>query len=182
MVSKPDIKTRRMPPQPTDFRDAMHWFVDDFGKYISSVRSLFATDISLEQEAYLESGLVNLRNRGIEPLVVSGEDILRQADMIWQNAIGSSPFGQPYVSSFELDYLGAPVVVIKDLTAPEQPHHLWYLYHYLLYPRIQQDKAFIITSPLGFDEFFAYGAECEDFEYAGYKISWNKVRSLGVRK
>ncbi|MCB9467123.1 MAG: UvrD-helicase domain-containing protein [Candidatus Obscuribacterales bacterium] len=178
MVSKPDIKTRRMPPQPTDFRDAMHWFVDDFGKYISSVRSLFATDISLEQEAYLESGLVNLRNRGIEPLVVSGEDILRQADMIWQNAIGSSPFGQPYVSSFELDYLGAPVVVIKDLTAPEQPHHLWYLYHYLLYPRIQQDKAFIITSPLGFDEFFAYGAECEDFEYAGYKISWNKVRWL----
>ncbi len=164
-----------MPPQPTDFRDAMHWFVDEYGQYISSTRSLFATDVSLEQEAYLESAVVNLRGKGIEPFIITGEVIAQQADLIWQNAIGNSPFGQPYVSTVELDYLGSPVVIVKDLVAPEQPHHLWYLYHYILYPRLLQDKPCIITTPLGIDEFFAYGSQCEDFEYAGYKATWDKV-------
>ncbi|MBK9141336.1 MAG: UvrD-helicase domain-containing protein [Candidatus Melainabacteria bacterium] len=175
---RPDLKSSRVPPQPTDCRDAMHWFVDNYGLYTGSVRGLFASDCGAEQEAYLEAAMINLRSRGIEPFIITGEQVYAQADLVWQNALAQSRFGQPTVSNVELDYLASEVAVLKDLEAPTLGHHMWYLYHYLLYPRVLYGKATVLTTPLGLDEFLAYGARCDDNDYAGRKVTWDKLMWL----
>ena len=175
---RPDLKSSRVPPQPTDCRDAMHWFVDNYGLYTGSVRGLFASDCGAEQEAYLEAAMINLRSRGIEPFIITGEQVYAQADLVWQNALAQSRFGQPTVSNVELDYLASEVAVVKDLEAPTLGHHMWYLYHYLLYPRVLYGKATVLTTPLGLDEFLAYGARCDDNDYAGRKVTWDKLMWL----
>ena len=128
---KKDVKTSRPPPQPTDCRDAMHWFVDSYGQYISSSRGLLVTDVSNDQQAYIESAVVNLRNKGTEPFVVSGEEIVAQSEVIWQKALGNSPYGQPYWSMSEIDFISSEIAMITDMVTPEQPHQLWYLFHLL---------------------------------------------------
>ncbi|MCA9803416.1 MAG: UvrD-helicase domain-containing protein [Cyanobacteria bacterium HKST-UBA02] len=175
---RPDLKSSRVPPQPTDCRDAMHWFVDNYGLYTGSVRGLFASDCGAEQEAYLEAAMINLRSKGIEPFIITGEQVYAQADLVWQNALAQSRFGQPTVSNVELDYLASEVAVVKDLEAPTLGHHMWYLYHYLLYPRVLYGKATVLTTPLGLDEFLAYGARCDDNDYAGRKVTWDKLMWL----
>lgn len=156
----------------------MHWFVDNFGLYTGSVRGLFMSDFSPEYDAYIESSVINLRARGIEPFLTIGEQIVLQAETLWSMATTGTPFNQPHVTMFELDMLRADVAIIKDLEAPVTPSQLWYLYHYIIYPRALFNKATVITTSLGLDEFIAYGAECDDFEYAGRKLSWEKLMWL----
>lgn len=163
-----------MPPQPTDCRDAIHWFVDNYGLYTGSVRGLFISDFTPDHEAYLESAIINLRSRGVEPFAVLGDQLYIQSKLLYQQAAERSQFGQPMASQLELDLLGAEVAIIKELEAPLAPQDLWYLYHYVLYLRALFGKATIITTPLGVDEFIAYGTECEDFEFAGRKVTWDK--------
>lgn len=153
----------------------MHWFVDNFALYTGSVRGLFVSDFTSEYDAYIESTVINLRARGIEPFLTIGEQIVAQAEHLWAMATAGTTFGQPQVSMFELDMLQAEVAIIKDLEAPVTPQQLWYLYHYVIYPRALFNKATVITTSLGMDEFIAYGAECEDVEYGGRKISWEKL-------
>ncbi len=153
----------------------MHWFVDNFALYTGSVRGLFVSDFTPEYDAYIESTVINLRARGIEPFLTIGEQIVAQAEHLWMMATQGTPFNQPHVSMFELDMLAAEVAIIKDLEAPVTPQQLWYLYHYVIYPRALFNKATVITTSLGMDEFIAYGAECEDVEYGGRKISWEKL-------
>ena len=167
-----------MPPQPTDCRDALHWFVDNYGLYTGSVRGLFISDFREDQEPYLESTMISLRSRGVEPFVITGEHLYAQAEQLFNQAVGNTPFGQPTVSTLELDLLGAEVAVLKDLEAPINPHHLWYLYHYVVFPRTLFNKATIVTTHLGVDEFIAYGSECEDLEFAGNRASWDRLTWL----
>ena len=156
----------------------MHWFVDNFALYTGSVRGLFISDFSAEYDAYIESSIINLRARGIEPFLTVGDQIVAQAEALWAMATSGTPFNQPHVTNFELDMLRAEVAIIKDLEAPVTPSQLWYLFHYIIYPRALFNKATVITTSLGLDEFIAYGSECEDFEYAGRKISWEKLMWL----
>jgi len=153
----------------------MHWFVDNFALYTGSIRGLFVSDFTPEYDAYIESSVINLRARGIEPFLTNGEQVVSQAETLWGLATMGTPFNQPHVTMFELDMLRADVAIIKDLEAPVTAPQLWYLYHYIVYPRALFNKATVITTSLGLDEFIAYGAECDDFEYAGRKISWEKL-------
>jgi superfamily I DNA/RNA helicase len=156
----------------------MHWFVDNFALYTGSVRGLFISDFSPEYDAYIESSVINLRARGIEPFLTNGDQVVAQSEALWAMATSGTPFNQPHVSMYELDMLRAEVAIIKDLEAPVTPSQLWYLYHYIIYPRALFNKATVVTTSLGLDEFNAYGAECEDFEYSGRKLSWEKLMWL----
>src|SRR5262249_18323795 len=147
-----DIRSSRMPPQPTDCRDAIHWFVDNYGLYTGSVRGLFISDFTPDHEAYLESAVINLRSKRGEPVSVLGDQLYIQSKLLYQQASDRSQFGQPMASQLELDLLGAEVAIIKDLEAPLAPQDLWYLYHYVLYLRALFGKATIITTALGVDE------------------------------
>lgn len=173
-----DLKGSRVPPQPQDSKDALKWFVDYSAAGAGSQRGLFLTDFQAEQQQDLEATLQILAGQGIEPFIIENEVLYAQADQVWQIASNYAPFNQPAVTEFELNLLGSPLAVIRNLEAPERAHHLWYLYHYILYPRLLYDRRTIISTPLGLDEFIAYGARCEDFEYAGRKITWEKLTWL----
>lgn len=170
-----DLKGSRVPPQPHDCRDALKWFVDRSVSSGGSQRGLFLTDIQAEQAADLDSTLNLLAGQGVEPFIIDNEVLYTQADHVFQLASNHAPFNQPAVTEFELNLIGSPLAVIRNLEAPERAHHLWYLFHYILYPRLLYDKRTIISTPLGFDEFVAYGSRCEDFEYAGRRITWEKL-------
>ena len=167
-----------MPPQPGECRDAVHWFVDSVGTYAGSVRGLFLSNYSDDQEALLESAVLNFKSRGVSTLVVTGDILYKQAEYLFQHAVNQSPFGRPFLSKMELDMLDADVVIVKDLVAPETPPQLWYFYHHLLYPRALNQKTLLLTTHLGFDEFIGYGMQCEDLEYAGRQITWEKAAWL----
>ncbi len=156
----------------------MHWFVDSVGLYQGSVRGLFLSDYSEDQEALLESAVINFKSRGVTTLVITGEMLYKQADYLFPHAIAQSPFGRPLLSKMELDMLDADVLIVKDLNAPETPQQLWYLYHHLLYPRALSQRTLLISTQLGYEEFLGYGTMCEDLEYAGRKVTWEKVAWL----
>jgi len=170
-----DLKGSRVPPQPHDCRDALKWFVDLSATSGGTQRGLFLTDIQAEQAADLDRALDFLAGQGVEPFIIDNDVLYAQADHVFQQASNYSPFNQPAVTEFELNLLGSPLAVIRNLEAPERAHHLWYLFHYILYPRLLYDKRTVISTPLGFDEFIAYGSRCEDFEYAGRRITWEKL-------
>jgi len=170
-----DLKGSRVPPQPHDCRDALKWFIDLPISGGGTQRGLFLTDIQAEQASDLDNSLGLLAGRGIEPFIIDNEVLYAQADHVFQQASNYAPFNQPAVTEFELNLLGSPLAVIRNLEAPERAHHLWYLFHYILYPRLLYDKRTIISTPLGFEEFNAYGSRCEDFEYAGRRITWEKL-------
>lgn len=161
-------------PSQADCRDAIHWFVDNVGLYSGSVRSLFATDFAEELEPVLESAIINLKARGVNQLVLSGDALYKQAEFLWQQALRNTTFGRPVASKFELEMTGADVLIIKYLEAPEVAPQLWYLYHHVLYPRALYGRPTLFTTPLGYEEFLAYGASCDDMEYAGRKVTWEK--------
>jgi DNA helicase-2/ATP-dependent DNA helicase PcrA len=169
------ISANSMPSKSDDLRDAIHWFIDNVGLYHSSVRGLFVTDFSEEQEAVLEAANINLKSRNVTPLIITGEAIYKQADYLWRTAVSNATFGRPVASKLELDLAGNEVVFVKDLEAPESAHHLWYLFHHIFYPRALFNKPLLVTSPLSYEEFITYGAGCDDLEFAGRKITWEKL-------
>ena len=142
---------------------------------MGSVRGLFLSDYSEDQEALLEAAVINFKSRGVSTLVVSGDMLYKQAEYLFAHAIGQSPFGRPLLSKMELDMLDADVVIVKDLRPPKTAPELWYLYHHLLYPRALGQKTLLLSTQLGYDEFLAEGAQAEDLEYAGRRITWEKV-------
>ena len=73
----------------------MHWFVDNFALYTGSVRGLFVSDFTPEYDAYIESSVINLRARGIEPFLTIGEVIVAQAEHLWGLATAGTAFNQP---------------------------------------------------------------------------------------
>ena len=167
-----------MPPQPGESRDAVHWFVDSLGLYQGSARGLFLSDYSEDQEALIESAVINFKSRGVKSLVIAGEMLYKQADYLYQHAAAQTTFGRPLLSQLELDMIDADVLIVTDLVAPETPQQLWYFYHHLLYPRAMAQKPLILTTPLSLDEFLSYGAACDDLEYAGRRVTWEKVAWL----
>ncbi|MBX9940849.1 MAG: UvrD-helicase domain-containing protein [Candidatus Obscuribacterales bacterium] len=177
-IVRSDQSPNRMPPQPGESRDAVHWFVDSLGLYQGSARGLFLSDYSEDQEALIESAVINFKSRGVKSLVIAGEMLYKQADYLYQHAAAQTTFGRPLLSQLELDMIDADVLIVTDLVAPETPQQLWYFYHHLLYPRAMAQKPLILTTPLSLDEFLSYGAACDDLEYAGRRVTWEKVAWL----
>ncbi|HMW89945.1 MAG TPA: UvrD-helicase domain-containing protein [Candidatus Obscuribacter sp.] len=173
-----DHVPNRVPPQPGECRDAVHWFVDSVGLYQGSPRGLILSDYSEDQEALIESAVINFKSRGVTSMVIAGDMLYKQADYLYQHAAAQTTFGRPLLSKLELDMLDSEVLIVTDLVAPETPQQLWYFYHHLLYPRALAQKPLVITTPLGLDEFFTYGAECDDLEYAGRRVTWEKAAWL----
>ncbi len=101
------------------------------------------------------------------PLVITGDDLYKQADYIWKLALQEAKFGQPAVSELEAKINNCQLLVISNLSPPTTAQQLWYLYHYVLYPRALAEKPVFISTPLGFEEFVMFGAGCDDFEYSG---------------
>ncbi len=158
-----------------DCREAIHWFAGQAAHLKGSARSLLATDFSDEQDAVLESALLNMKARGVTPLILTGDVVYKQAEYLWDFAVKNATFARPVASKFEIEISGADVLILKDLEAPERSEHLWYLYHYILYPRALANKPNLLATQLRYEEFVMYGAGCDDFEYAGRKVSWEKV-------
>lgn len=164
-----------MPVQPIDCREALHWFVETVGLYKGSTRGLLVSNFDESFEPYVESAVINLKSRGITPAVVEGAAIYQQANRLWDQAVRSTSFGRPVATQFELDLTGSPVTVINNFTAPETAQQLWYLYHHILYPRALSGKPVLITTKHDYYELVGLGSQCEDLEYAGRKVTWEKV-------
>jgi DNA helicase-2/ATP-dependent DNA helicase PcrA len=160
---------------PADAREALTWFVNTYGLYQGSTRGLFITDWAQEQEASLEASTINLKSRGFHPLTVTGETLYKQADYLWKESRAHTTFGRPLASKLELDISGSDVVIVDNLVAPENSRHLWYLWSHLLYPRGISGKPTIITTPLSFEEFVRYGDACNDPDFCGKAINWEKL-------
>ncbi|MBA3860288.1 MAG: hypothetical protein C0507_25555, partial [Cyanobacteria bacterium PR.3.49] len=165
----------KMPVQPIDCREALHWFVETVGLYKGSTRGLLVSNFDESFEPYVESAVINLKSRGITPAVVEGAAIYQQANRLWDQAVRSTSFGRPVATQFELDLTGSPVTVINNFTAPETAQQLWYLYHHILYPRALSGKPILITTKHDYWELVGLGSECDDLEYAGRKVTWEKV-------
>jgi len=168
------VSEEQLPISAADIHLASQWFVESVANQHGS-RSLILTEFNPEYEAILNGALQVLRSRGIEPLELTGETIYKQAEYIWDLAIKTGSFGRPVASKVELDITGATVLVIRLLEAPENARQLWYLYHYVLFPRAAAGKPTLITTALNLNEFIMYGAGCEDMEYAGRRVTWEKV-------
>jgi len=160
---------------PVDAREALQWFVNNFGLYIGSSRGLFISDWGDAQAATLEAAIINLKSRGFAPLAVTGDTLYKQADYLWKESRTHTQFGRPLASKLELELGGSDVVIVDNLEAPENSRHLWYLYSHLLYPRAVAGKATIITTPLTFPEFVRYGDSCPDPDFCGKGINWEKL-------
>ncbi len=175
---KPAPPPNKMLPQPADCRDAIQWFVNTVGLYSTSARGLVATDFTDDQESILEAAIINLKSRGINPVVITGDALYRQGEYLWEQAVQHTRFGRPLASQFELEMTGADVLILRNVEAPETAHHLWYLFHHVFYPRALAGKPLLMTTPLGLEEFHKYGAACDDLEFAGRKLTWQKLAWL----
>ncbi len=148
-----------LPPQ-VSAGEALKWFAANFGGYLGSRRGLFLSHFSEEDQVSLESCLVSLKQRQIMPLVINGDTLFRQAEYLFGQAAKQSAFGAPLESNCEQEFRQSDLVIIESLAPPEKPEHLWYLYHYLLYPRALANKATIITTPLAYEDFIRVGSAC----------------------
>ncbi len=153
----------------------LHWFTDSLTKFQGCNRGLLLSEVGPDQEALLQGATAALRAHGIEPLELTGEIIYKQAEYIWDLALKNATFGRPVASKLEIDISGSDVLFVRNLEAPESARQLWYLYHYVIYPRAVAGKPTVIATPLTCDELILYGAGCEDLEYVGRKISWEKL-------
>lgn len=160
---------------PADAREALQWFVNTYGLYLGSTRGLFVTDWAQEQEATLEGATINLKSRGFHPLTVTGDTLYKQADYLWKESRANTTFGRPLATKLELELGGSDVVIVDNLEAPENSRHLWYLWSHLLYPRAISGKPTIITTPLSFEEFVRYGDACNDPDFCGKAVNWEKL-------
>lgn len=166
--------TNKVPTPPVDSREALQWFVNNFGLYVGSVRGLFLSDWGDEQAVSLEASVVSLRSRGFSPLVVTGESIYKQADYVWQEAREKATFGRPIASKFELEVAANEILVVDNLEPPMKPHHLWYLLAYVMHPRAIGGKAQIFTTSLSYQDFLRAGHNCPETDFIGRPINWEK--------
>lgn len=159
---------------PADSREMLQWFVDNFGLYVGSTRGLFLSDWGDEHEASLEASIISLKSRGLNPFVVDGQTLATQADYLWRESRVHTSFGRPLATKLELSISGCDVLFVDGLEAPENGQQLWYLISYLLYPRAVAGKATVITTPISTEEFHKYGAACQDMDFGGKSINWEK--------
>ncbi|HNG19851.1 MAG TPA: hypothetical protein PLI59_11790, partial [Candidatus Obscuribacter sp.] len=110
-----DHVPNRVPPQPGECRDAVHWFVDSVGLYQGSPRGLILSDYSEDQEALIESAVINFKSRGVTSMVIAGDMLYKQADYLYQHAAAQTTFGRPLLSKLELDMLDSEVLIVTDL-------------------------------------------------------------------
>ncbi len=172
---KPAPALGSLPPPPLSGGEALHWFANAFGACQGSNRGLFLTDFTQEDLVTLESSIIRLRARGINPIVVSGEALYQQAEYLWQQAGSATTFGKALGDEREAELAECQLVIVQELAAPTKPQHLWYLYHYLLYPRALAGLATIFTTGLGYEEFIRLGSTCEDLEFGGRSVAWEKL-------
>jgi superfamily I DNA/RNA helicase/very-short-patch-repair endonuclease len=168
----------KLPALPADCREAIQWFVGNFGLYQGSVRGLFLSEFSEEHEASLEGSIISLKSRGFNPLVVTGETLAKQADFMYEQASTQAAFGRPVATKLEMDLWANELVILQDVLAPENQKQLWYLYNHVLYPRVLTNRATVITTSIGYEEFVRYGSSCSDAEFGGRPISWEKLMWL----
>jgi DNA helicase-2/ATP-dependent DNA helicase PcrA len=180
--AKAKTKSENQPISSGDCRQAIHWYsnllADETNAGLGFGRGLFATNFETDDQLLLDTTLANLESKGIKPFVITGSDIYKQSDYLWNLALKETNYGRPVVSKFEKEIADSQFLVINNLDTPLIPTQLWYLYHHILYPRALVEKPVLISTPLGFEEFVMYGAGCEDFEYAGRRITWEKLVSL----
>ena len=168
-----------------DCRQAIHWYTNWLGQQASkggvltpvsgSARGLFASNFEEDDQLLLEASLTNLEGHGVSSLVIQGDQLYQQADQIWNLALEHSRYGQPALTQLEVDMKNCQLLVLSNLATPASALQLWYFYHYVLYPRAAIGKPVLFSTLLGFDEFVMYGAGCDDFEYAGRRLTWEKV-------
>ncbi len=167
-----------MVPVPSDWREVLQWFVNTFCLYHGSPRGLFLSDWTEEQAVSLEAAVINLKSRGFSPFVINGETLYQQADFLFNESKDKVSFGRPLASKMELELSGNDVVIVDGLEAPEKPSHIWYLLYYLLFPRAISGKVSILTTPLSYQEFMRYGHACQDFDFCGREVNWEKLSWL----
>ncbi len=168
-----------------DCRQAIHWYTNWLGQQanksggvtptLASGRGLFASNFEEDDHLLLEAALANLESHGVKSLVIKGEQLYQQAEQIWKLSLEQSKYGQPAGSQLEADMKNCQLLVLSDLSTPVTAQQLWYFYHYVLYPRAVMGKPVLFSTLLGFDEFVMFGAGCDDFEYAGRRLTWEKV-------
>jgi hypothetical protein len=156
----------------------MQWFVSNFGLYSGSIRGLFLSDFTEEHEASLEASIISLKSRGFSPLVITGEMLNKQAEYLYDQALAGTTFGRPVATRAEIDIVGADLLILEGIVAPENAMQLWYLQNQIIYPRALSGKATVITTPLSYEEFSRYGGSCQDGDFAGRPITWEKVMWL----
>ena len=182
LKAKTKIKVENQAISSGDCRQAIHWYTNWLAQEIESGhpanRGLFATNFESDDQLLLDTALTNLEGKGIKALVLSGNDLYKQADYLWDLALSQSKYGQPASSKLEAEIKDCQLLLLNNLDTPMSGQQLWYLYHYVLYPAAISEKPILISTPLGFEEFVMYGAGCDDFEYAGRRITWEKVISL----
>ena len=165
-------------PSPSDWREALQWFVNTLGLYSGSTRGLFLSDWNEEQAVSMEAAVINLKSRNFSPFVVSGETVYQQAEFLFEESREKVTFGRPLASKVELELSGNDVVIVDALEAPQKPSQIWYLLYYLLFPRAISGKVTIFTTPLPYAEFVRYGQACPDFDYCGKPLNWEKLLFL----
>jgi DNA helicase-2/ATP-dependent DNA helicase PcrA len=172
---KSDLNSARIPASAADIDSALQWFAQSAMHHKDWVRSLVLPDFTPQNDATMRTAVNTLRAAGFTVTEISGPELFRQADYLWDLAIKNATFGRPVASKVELDIGGADFLFVSHTEAPESPHHLWYLFHYVVYARALAGKPSVFTTALGLDEFIVYGAGCEDLEYIGRKITWEKL-------
>ena len=180
--SKAKIKIENQAISNGDCRQAIHWYTNWLGEQLqaghSCSRGLFATNFEEDDQLLLDTALSNLENKGIAPLIITGSDLYKQADYLWGLACQQAKYGQPAFSKFESQVRDCQFLILSNLDTPLSGQQLWYLYHYVLYPVAFMEKPILISTPLGYEEFVMYGAGCNDFEYLGHRITWEKIIAL----
>ncbi len=145
---------------------------------MDAVEDFLPPILKTDDQLLLETVLTDLEAKGIKPFIVSGSNLYKQADQVWGLALEQTKYGRPVLTDFETTIRDCQFLVITNLDTPLAAHQLWYLYHHILYPAALAEKPMLIATPLSFEEFVMYGAGCDDFEYAGWKITWEKLISL----
>jgi DNA helicase II / ATP-dependent DNA helicase PcrA len=172
---KSDLNSARIPTSAADIDSALQWFAQSAMHHKDWVRSLVLPDFTPQNDATMRAAINTLRAAGFTVTEITGQDLFKQADYLWALATKNASFGRPVASKVELDIGGADFLFVSHLEAPESPHHLWYLFHYVVYARALAGKPSVFATALGFDEFIVYGAGCDDLEYVGRKITWEKL-------
>lgn len=174
-ASKITVDKPKSLSQPQDMLD---WFSGNFGYYLGFNRGLIISEFKAEFEPNLESLLVNLKGRETRPLVLTYEQIRKQAEFIWDQARNHSVLGNPAKTKAEKELLDAELLVLRDFKAPANEHELWYLLNYVVYPRALRNKATIYIIPAGYEEFIAASSKCPDAYFGNRAINFDKLLFL----
>lgn len=132
---KADFKEVRVPVRAADTNNALHWFAQSAMHNKGWVRSLILPDFGEESYDTAQTVINTLRAAGFNVMEITGAALFKQAEYVWDLAVKNASFGRPVASKLELDIGGADFLFVRNLEAPEHPHHLWYLFHYVIYVR-----------------------------------------------